>query len=177
MLSFGHPEANHNGGWIGFSPRTGDNHNLYIATGDGGSENDQGIGQIEPGGNAQNNTTLLGKMLRIHVNPTAGTASIPSHNPFFGSSTLRQEIWAFGLRNPFRASFDRGTGQMFIGDVGKARVKKSTSSKQLIPVAVRITNGGCAKEKSPRQPPVSAGLDHPAAWIQSLITRTRPGNV
>jgi glucose/arabinose dehydrogenase len=118
LLRFDHPEANHNGGWIGFSPRTGDDHNLYIATGDGGSENDQGIGHIEPGGNAQNNTTLLGKMLRIHVNPVSGTASIPSNNPFFGSSTLRQEIWAFGLRNPWRNSFDRQTGRMFIGDVG-----------------------------------------------------------
>ena len=118
LLTFGHPEATHNGGWIGFSPRTGDDHNLYIATGDGGNENDQGIGHIEPGGNAQNNTTLLGKMLRIHVNPVSGTASIPSNNPFFGSSTLRQEIWAFGLRNPWRNSFDRQTGRMFIGDVG-----------------------------------------------------------
>jgi len=118
LLRFSHPESNHNGGWIGFSPRTGDDHNLYIATGDGGSENDQGIGHIEPGGNAQNNTTLLGKMLRIHVNPTTGTASIPSSNPFFGSSTLRQEIWVFGLRNPWRNSFDRQTGRMFIGDVG-----------------------------------------------------------
>jgi len=118
LLTFSHPEANHNGGWIGFSPRTGDDHNLYIATGDGGSENDQGIGHIEPGGNAQNNTTLLGKMLRIHVNPTTGMASIPSNNPFFGSNTLRQEIWAFGLRNPWRNSFDRQSGRMFIGDVG-----------------------------------------------------------
>jgi hypothetical protein len=119
LLTFSHPQTNHNGGWIGFSPRAGDGHNLYIATGDGGSANDQGTGHIEPGGNAQNNTTLLGKILRVHVNPSNGTISIPSDNPFFGSGTYRQEIWAFGLRNPWRNSFDPQTGRMFIGDVGQ----------------------------------------------------------
>jgi glucose/arabinose dehydrogenase len=120
LLSFDQPETNHNGGWIGFSPRVGDDHNLYIATGDGGAGNDQGTGHIEPGGNAQNTTTLLGKMLRIHVDPATGTYTIPTNNPFFGSTTSRQEIWAFGLRNPFRDSFDRSNGRMFIGDVGQA---------------------------------------------------------
>jgi glucose/arabinose dehydrogenase len=119
LLSFDQPQTNHNGGWIGFSPRAGDDHNLYIATGDGGAGNDQGTGHIEPGGNAQNTTTLLGKMLRIHVDPTNGTYTIPSNNPFFGSATLKQEIWLFGLRNPFRDSFDRSNGRMFIGDVGQ----------------------------------------------------------
>ena len=66
MLTIDQPETNHNGGWIGFSPRAGDDGNLYIALGDGGA-NDQGAGHIEPGGNAQNLTTLLGKMLRIHI--------------------------------------------------------------------------------------------------------------
>ena len=122
MLAIDQPETNHNGGWIGFSPRTNDDHNLYIATGDGGNSNDQdgGVGHIEPGGNAQNTTTLLGKMLRIHVDPIAGTYTIPSNNPFFGSTTSRQEIFAFGLRNPFRDSFDRLNGRMFIGDVGQS---------------------------------------------------------
>src|SRR5207248_8348033 len=59
------------------------------------------------------------KMLRIHVDPTTGTYTIPSNNPFFGSATLKQEIWLFGLRNPFRDSFDRSSGRMFIGDVGQ----------------------------------------------------------
>jgi glucose/arabinose dehydrogenase len=119
LLQFDHPQANHNGGWIGFSPRSADDHNLYIATGDGGGANDQGTGHIEPGGNAQSNVTLLGKILRIHVDANLGVASIPSNNPFFASGTFRREIWAFGLRNPFRASFDRQTGRMFIGDVGQ----------------------------------------------------------
>ncbi|HYR22907.1 MAG TPA: PQQ-dependent sugar dehydrogenase [Chthoniobacterales bacterium] len=120
VLAFDQPQTNHNGGWIGFSPRAGDDHNLYIATGDGGNFDDQGPGHIEPGGNAQNNTTLLGKMLRIHVDPSTGTYTIPANNPFFGSATMRQEIWALGLRNPFRDSFDRSTGRMFIGDVGQS---------------------------------------------------------
>jgi glucose/arabinose dehydrogenase len=119
LLSFDHPQANHNGGWIAFSPRPGDDNNLYIGAGDGGGTNDQGNGHIEPGGNAQNNTTLLGKILRVHVDSNLGTISIPSDNPFFGSGTFRPEIWLFGLRNPYRASFDRQNGRMFIGDVGQ----------------------------------------------------------
>lgn len=124
VLSFDQPQTNHNGGWIGFSPRAGDDHNLYIATGDGGAANDQGTGHIEPGGNAQNNTTFLGKMLRIHVDPTTGTYTIPANNPYASptpapSPAPKREIWALGLRNPFRDSFDRSTGRMFIGDVGQ----------------------------------------------------------
>jgi glucose/arabinose dehydrogenase len=125
MLAFDQPQTNHNGGWIGFSPRSGDDHNLYIATGDGGNGNDQGPGHIEPGGNAQNNTTLLGKMLRIHVDPTTGTYTIPPNNLYASptpapSPAPMREIWALGLRNPYRDSFDRMTGRMFIGDVGQS---------------------------------------------------------
>ena len=66
---------------------------------------EKGPGHIEPGGNAQNTTTLLGKMLRIHINNRpVGTYSIPSDNPFAGSGTDKQEIWQFGLRNPYRAT-------------------------------------------------------------------------
>ena len=120
LLTYDQPETNHNGGWLGFSPRAGDEGNLYIARGDGGAANDAGPGHIEPGGNSQNTTTLLGKMLRIHINDQpAGTYSIPANNPFAGSTTARQEIWEFGLRNPFRDSFDRLLGTMFIGDVGQ----------------------------------------------------------
>ena len=124
MLAIDQPQTNHNGGWIGFSPRLGDDHNLYIATGDGGNGDDQGTGHIEPGGNAQNKTTLLGKMLRIHVDPTTGTYTIPADNPFPSPSPSpspapRAEIWLLGLRNPFRDSFDRATGRMLIGDVGQ----------------------------------------------------------
>ena len=120
LLSFDQPQTNHNGGWLGFSPRPGDAGNLYIATGDGGNANDAGPGHIEPGGNSQNTTTLLGKMLRIHIESTPGTYSIPLDNPFYGSVNDKQEIWAYGLRNPFRNSFDRLLGTMFIGDVGQS---------------------------------------------------------
>ena len=135
LLTFDHPQANHNGGWIGFSPRAGDANNLYIATGDGGGGNDQGTGHIEPGGNAQSLTTLLGKMLRIHINSAAGTATIPPNNPFVGVAGARGEIWAFGLRNPFRNSFDRQTGRLFIGDVGQ-------SSREEIDVQQPTNPGG-----------------------------------
>jgi glucose/arabinose dehydrogenase len=119
VLAFDQPQTNHNGGWIGFSPRPGDDHNLYIATGDGGNANDQGPGHIEPGGNAQSTQTLLGKMLRIHIEDD-GTYTIPPDNPFVGSDTDRQEIFCYGLRNPFRCSFDRRTGNLWIGDVGQS---------------------------------------------------------
>src|SRR6266513_1007349 len=135
LLRFDHPQANHNGGWIGFSPRAGDANNLYIATGDGGGANDQGTGHIEPGGNAQSLTTLLGKILRIHINSAAGTATIPPNNPFVGVAGARGEIWAFGLRNPFRNSFDRQTGRLFIGDVGQ-------SSREEIDVQQPTNPGG-----------------------------------
>lgn len=118
VLSVDQPEANHNAGWIGFSPRPGDDGNLYIALGDGGASNDAGVGHIEPGGNAQNLTTLLGKMLRIHVD-NRGTYSIPADNPFVGNPSARPEIFCYGLRNPFRDSFDRQTGNLLIGDVGQ----------------------------------------------------------
>jgi glucose/arabinose dehydrogenase len=120
LLTFDKPQTNHNGGWLGFSPRAGDEGNLYISTGDGGNANDQGPGHIEPGGNALNTTTFLGKMLRIHIEETYGTYSIPSDNPFFGSNTDKEEIFCWGLRNPWRNSFDRLSGDMFIGDVGQS---------------------------------------------------------
>ena len=119
LITFDQPETNHNAGWLGFSPRVGDEDNLYIATGDGGASNDAGPGHIEPGGNSQNLTTLLGKMLRIHISPRLGRYTIPADNPFVGMANIRQEIWAYGLRNPFRNSFDRSLGTFFIGDVGQ----------------------------------------------------------
>ncbi len=134
VLTFDQPQANHNGGWIGFSPRADDANNLYIATGDGGGGNDQGPGHIEPGGNAQSLATLLGKMLRIHINSATGTYTIPPNNPFVGVAGARGEIFALGLRNPFRNSFDRQTGTMFIGDVGQ-------SSREEVDVQ-RTTNPG-----------------------------------
>ena len=129
ILSFAQPQANHNGGWIGFKP--GDTGaNLYIASGDGGASNDAGNGHTPGIGNAQDLTdNLLGKILRINVDGDDFAAdpnrnyAIPTTNPYApgGSSGLTgdDEIFAYGLRNPFRASFDRLTGDLYLGDVGQ----------------------------------------------------------
>ena len=124
ILRFGQPQANHNGGWIGFSP-TDTGSNLYIMTGDGGSSNDSGAGHTAGTGNAQDITNnLLGKVLRIDVDSDDFPAdpntnyAIPADNPFVGV-TGDDEIWSFGLRNPFRANFDSLTGDLYIGDVGQ----------------------------------------------------------
>ncbi len=108
LLTIEHPtNGNHNGGQIRFGP---DGY-LYIATGDGGGGGDQD-------NNAQNLASLLGKMLRIDVDGSAPYA-IPPTNPFVGTAGARPEIWSYGLRNPWRFSFDRQTGDMFIADVGQ----------------------------------------------------------
>ncbi|MEU6710471.1 PQQ-dependent sugar dehydrogenase [Nonomuraea sp. NPDC046802] len=101
------PFANHNGGQLAFGP---DGH-LYIALGDGGSAGD-------PQGNGQDLGTLLGKILRI--DPRGGRPyGVPDDNPFVGEKGAKPEIWAYGLRNPWRFSFDRGSGDLWIGDVGQ----------------------------------------------------------
>ncbi len=128
IMSWGQPQSNHNGGWNGFSPN--DNY-LYISSGDGGGGNDDDAGHTPGIGNGQDTTNLLGKMLRIDVNgddfpgDTSRNYAIPATNPFkagvgnpdddFGAD----EVWAYGLRNPFRDSFDRITGDLWIGDVGQ----------------------------------------------------------
>jgi glucose/arabinose dehydrogenase len=121
VLRFVQPQSNHNGGWIGFGP---DDY-LYIASGDGGSSNDTGTGHTEPGGNAQDvEGNLLGKILRIDVDGDDFPAdpernyAIPPTNPFVGTAG-DDEIWVYGLRNPWRASFDRETGDLYLGDVGQ----------------------------------------------------------
>ena len=109
ILTLSHPnELNHNGGQLQFGP----DDNLYIGAGDGGGSGD-------PGENGQDINELLGKILRIDVGNGTGTYTIPPDNPFAGSIPGRDEIWAFGVRNPWRFSFDRVTGDMFIGDVGQ----------------------------------------------------------
>jgi autotransporter-associated beta strand protein len=129
VLSIPHPSnTNHNGGWIGFSPTGGTS--LYVATGDGGGGND-------PANNSQNTGNLLGKMVRIDVGAsglpfdgTTGGYGIPAGNmtvnpngnltnPAPPTTTVRPEIYAYGLRNPWRNSFDRLTGDLYIADVGQ----------------------------------------------------------
>jgi glucose/arabinose dehydrogenase len=107
LLTLNQPAGNHNGGHLAFGP---DGY-LYIGTGDGGGAGDRY-------GNAQNGQTLLGAMLRLDVDGGEPYA-IPQDNPFAGSPSVRDEIWAVGLRNPWRYSFDRLTGDLYIADVGQ----------------------------------------------------------
>jgi glucose/arabinose dehydrogenase len=106
------PQSNHNGGCVQFSPVDG---MLYIGMGDGGNFNDTGPGHVA-GGNAQSGGTLLGKMLRLDVD--IAFPHIPPDNPYVNDPNTLDEIWAFGLRNPFRFSF-QSNGDMMIGDVGQ----------------------------------------------------------
>ena len=119
IMIIAQPQTNHNGGWIGFGPHDA---YLYIATGDGGNFCDTGTGHTSGTGNAQDTTNnLLGKILRLDVdgnNGPGGSYGIPESNPFVGI-TGDDEIWSYGLRNPWRCSFDRGTGDLYIGDVGQ----------------------------------------------------------
>ena len=108
LLQFSQPSANHNGGRIEFGP----DGMLYLGLGDGGGDSD-------PQSNGQNRQTLLGKLIRLDVeSPTSGF-SIPANNPFINDTSTRSEIWALGLRNPWRMSFDSLTGDLYIADVGQ----------------------------------------------------------
>ncbi len=115
LLRIQKPQFNHNGGDIAFGP----DDFLYIGTGDGGAANDVGIGHATQIGNAQDKTSLLGKILRIDVN-NGDPYGIPADNPFATSNSARREIWAWGFRNPYRFSFDLGPEhRFFVGDVGQ----------------------------------------------------------
>ena len=109
ILRISQPYDNHNGGTLAF----GTDGYLYIGMGDGGSGGD-------PGNRAQNKDSLLGKMLRINVNSTTSTTNYttPTSNPYYGVAG-RNEIWQIGLRNPWKFSFDRANGNLWIGDVGQ----------------------------------------------------------
>lgn len=116
LLTFRQPYSNHNGGKVAF----GNDGFLYIAVGDGGSGGD-------PGNRAQNKKELLGKILRIDVNSTASNLKygIPADNPFKNNSEgFREEIYAYGMRNPWRFNFDRQTGMLWAGDVGQNKIEE-----------------------------------------------------
>ena len=145
VITADQPQHDHDFDWIGFSNRPGDEGNLYICSGDGGNSNDQGVGHIEPGGNALSQQTLLGKILRIHIEDN-GTYTIPPDNPFVGHPPpAKQEIFTLGLRNPFRASFDPRNGDMFIGDVGEFNREEVDVQSRLIRAEAKTTGGGFAR--------------------------------
>jgi glucose/arabinose dehydrogenase len=108
LLAVDQPFANHNGGNLAFGP----DGFLYVGLGDGGSQGD-------PNGNGQNKNALLGKILRLDVAGGGKTYAVPPSNPFVGQAGARGEVWAYGFRNPWRFTFDRATGDLYIGDVGQ----------------------------------------------------------
>lgn len=148
LLRVDQPQFNHNGGRMAFGP---DGH-LYIALGDGGQANDTGLGHPEQG-NGQDTTTLLGKILRIDVdkgNPYA----IPSDNPFLRGGG-RPEIYAYGFRNPWGISFDRGgKHELFAADVGQDRFEEINIVVKGGNYGWRMREGfGCFDPKNPTNPP------------------------
>jgi glucose/arabinose dehydrogenase len=133
VLRIDQPQSNHNGGGMVFRP--GESY-LYISLGDGGAGNDVGDGHNPIIGNGQDLTTVLGKILRIDpLAPTLTSGSpdpvsangkyrVPATNPFANSGTAVHEIYAYGLRNPFRFSFDQDTGRLIAGDVGQDNIEE-----------------------------------------------------
>lgn len=131
IMSFGKNAGNHNGGTLAF----GHDGMLYLGLGDGGNANDVGASHLEPGGNAQNLSTPLGKMLRIDplnpsltpnsANPVSsnGQYRIPTDNPFQGAGQV-PEVFAYGFRNPYRFSFDHVTGDLILADVGQNSIEE-----------------------------------------------------
>ena len=113
LLTVAQPFPNHNGGRLQFGP----DGMLYLGLGDGGNAND-------PGQRAQDGSTLLGKLIRIDVDPVHGTYAIPPDNPFVGDAGVMDEIWALGLRNPWKTSFDIKTGDLYIADVGQGALEE-----------------------------------------------------
>ncbi len=150
ILSVVQPFPNHNAGWIGFGP----DNNLYIATGDGGSGND-------PDNNSQTITNnLLGKILRVNVDGDDFTGdasrnySIPASNPFVGQ-TGDDEIFAYGLRNPYRCSFDSDTGDLWIGDVGQT----AREEIDILLAGTSEQNFGWKTREGTLGPPVLGAID------------------
>ena len=148
------PQFNHNGHWIGFGP----DGMLYISTGDGGYANDWGIGHNVTEGNGQDLSTMLGKILRVDVDSPADGKNygVPADNPFVGQDGAAPEIYAYGLRNPWRCSFDTGDGKLMCGDVQQ-------NSYEEIDIIEKGGNYGWRVMEATHCFDFAAPDDHPAA--------------
>ena len=149
------PFGNHNGGWVDFGP----DGMLYIGLGDGGAAND-------PQDNGQNLNSHLGKILRIDVSPATGY-KVPADNPFVGKAGAKPEIWLWGLRNPWRCSFDRETGDLWIGDVGQNKIEEVN----FVPAkkGAGWNFGWRPREGSIATPTGNIGGDKPAAAVDPIF--------
>lgn len=171
LLSIDQFASNHNGGWIGFGP----DGFLYMSSGDGGGGND-------PQQNGQDLTTVLATLLRIDVsgddfpNDNSRNYRIPSSNPFVGVTVngqpARGEIWAYGLRNAWRPSFDRQTGDLFIADVGQGQ--REEVNFQLAGSTGGENYGWRLREGDIRTP--SVGGDRPTDNVDPIYAYERDGN-
>jgi len=151
IMEIGQPYSNHNGGQVTFGP---DGY-LYVGLGDGGSGGD-------PRGHGQNLRTLLGTILRIDVSTLdeTGSYAVPPDNPFVGVQGARPEIWSYGLRNPWRFSFDRETGDLWTGDVGQNKLEEIDIIKPGANYGWNIVEGSLCFRDSPCS---SEGLEPPVA--------------
>lgn len=169
LMKIAEPQFNHNAGAMNF----GRDGMLYIALGDGGNADDQGVGH-SPQGNGQDTTNLLGDIIRIDPtgsNSANGRYGIPADNPFLGKAGFLPEIYAYGFRNPFRFSFDKANGRLWVADVGQNDIEEVNIVKKGRNYGWRIKEGsflfdangeedGFVTARSPHRPP---GLRDPIA--------------
>ncbi len=151
LLAYPKQFENHNGGWMAFGP---DGY-LYLGTGDGGSGND-------PANNAQNLGALLGKILRLDVSGAGGVP--PRTNPFYGINNVYWKIFAYGMRNPFRANFDSATGDLYIGDVGQ----DTREEVDVIKAGTSGQNFGWRVREGKIQNPNYPGVPTPAGAVDPI---------
>jgi glucose/arabinose dehydrogenase len=152
LLTIAKPQFNHNGGTLAFGP----DGFLYTSHGDGGAANDTGLGHTDDIGNGQDLTKLLGTILRIDVD-SGDPYGIPADNPFVGDEDARDEIWAYGLRNPYRMSFDAGgSRRLFVGDAGQNLFEEVDIIERGANYGWNIKEGAhCFDPQNPDMPPAT----------------------